>query len=383
MTESKATGSIARKINLDFLLHLWTIFFTLDLVLVLLLTAVFFRWTQIEPNQEGWRALLEFFLEIKVPLIILGITELAFLVEGLFGTRKIRRMMRPLNEMAKRTEKLGNITWDASRFSDLEDAISHIRPDVPDANLATGDKDLESLEIAINNLLERMREIYRQQSQFVSDASHELRTPIAVIQGYIHMLDRWGKEDEEILDESIEALKHESEHMKRLVEQLLFLARGDCGRNVLYKEEFFLNEVIKQVCEESEMIEQTHCYCMRAEEPIRMYGDISMIKQSLRIFIENAAKYSAQGSRIEIVAEKRGRNICYSVEDEGNGMNESEVCHVFDRFYRSDDARSSKTGGTGLGLAIAKWIADAHEGEIEVLSRPGIGTRFTVKIPEK
>lgn len=192
-----------------------------------------------------------------------------------------------------------------------------------------------------------------------------------------------GKEDDEILDESIEALKHESEHMKRLVEPLLFLARGGCGRNALYKEEFFKNEVVKQLCEESEMIDSTHRYCMRAEEAIGMYGDISMIKQSLRIFIENAAKYSAQGSRIEIVAEKRGSNICYSVEDEGNGMNELEICHVFDRFYRSDDARSSKTGGTGLGLAIAKWIADAHEGEIEVLSRPGIGTRFTVKIPAK
>lgn len=119
--------------------------------------------------------------------------------------------------------------------------------------LATGDKDLKSLEVAINNLLERMRRIYRQQNQFVSDASHELRTPIAVIQGYVNMLDRWGKDDEEILNESIEALKNESQHMKELVEQLLFLARGDCGRNTLKKETLNLTDIIRQVCEESEM----------------------------------------------------------------------------------------------------------------------------------
>ena len=100
-----------------------------------------------------------------------------------------------------------------------------------------------------------MRESHRQQERFVSDASHELRTPIAVIQGYVNMLDRWGKDDEQVLKESIEALKNESEHMKNLVEQLLFLARGDSGRNTLHIEDLNLTEMVSDVMEESAMID--------------------------------------------------------------------------------------------------------------------------------
>ena len=150
----------------------------------------------------------------------------------------------------------------------------------------------------MNNLLERMRDAYRQQNRFVSDASHELRTPIAVIQGYVNMLDRWGKEDESILEESIEALKNESQHMKDLVEQLLFLARGDSGRNHLKIEEFVLTDVVREVYEESVMIDEKHRYRFWGEEGIVMYGDIAMMKQSVRIFTDNAAKYSKDGDTI-------------------------------------------------------------------------------------
>ena len=97
-------------------------------------------------------------------------------------------------------------------------------------------------------------------SPLISNVSHELRTPIAVIQGYVNMLDRWGKEDESVLEESIEALKHESEHMKELVEQLLFLARGDSGRNTLNKADMNLYQVMNEVFEESLMIDEKHTY---------------------------------------------------------------------------------------------------------------------------
>ena len=112
--------------------------------------------------------------------------------------------------------------------------------------ISTGDKDLQSIEVALNNLLARMQESKRQQARFVSDASHELRTPISVIQGYVNMLDRWGKEDEAVLNESIEALKNESDHMKDLIEQLLFLARGDSGRNTLKLVEVDLNDLVQE-----------------------------------------------------------------------------------------------------------------------------------------
>ena len=223
----------------------------------------------------------------------------------------------------------------------------------------------------------------------MSDASHELRTPIAVIQGYVNMLDRWGKDDEQILKESIEALKNESEHMKNLVEQLLFLARGDSGRNTIHYEDCDLVEMVRDVMEESAMIDEKHVY--RFEGPaaarVMVHGDPAMLKQSMRIFVQNAAKYSAEGDTIILRAgispaaagEHAGRPF-YSVQDEGIGMQSSEVVHVFERFYRSDAARNSSQGGTGLGLSIAKWIVDAHSGIIEILSRPDFGTRITVRL---
>ncbi len=136
-------------------------------------------------------------------------------------------------------------------MENLEQAISHISPDDAEQGIHTGDKDLQSIEIALNNLLKSMKENEKRQMRFVSDASHELRTPIAVIQGYVNMLDRWGKEDEQVLTESIEALKNESQHMKDLVEQLLFLARGDSGRNTLNKVKLDLNQMVSEVWEES------------------------------------------------------------------------------------------------------------------------------------
>ena len=114
---------------------------------------------------------------------------------------------------------------------DLENAIEHISPTQPGERLQTGARELTGLENAVNGLLVRMRESYRQKAQFVSDASHELRTPIAVIQGYAHLLARWGKDDSQVLDESIAAIQSESDYMKKLVEELLFLARGEIGRN--------------------------------------------------------------------------------------------------------------------------------------------------------
>ena len=128
-----------------------------------------------------------------------------------------------------------------------------------------------------------MRESYRTQTRFVSDASHELRTPIAVIKGYADMLDRWGKTDEKVLTESIEAIKSESEHMNYLVEQLLFLARGDNGKTKMAFADFDLAQMIREVYDEYVMIDSEHIYRCNAEGSIPACGDVSMLKQTARI----------------------------------------------------------------------------------------------------
>lgn len=408
MNENKKMTSIARRINMSFWLKRFMDVITVDLLIAVLLICsfVYYREQELPAGSEVRNRYLEhnasedllYVIEtvdgelypfnitenidyVIVPAAVLGLIQIIHLFCALFGTREIRRKMRPLNDLARKAEEMSNLSFDWSKIENLEHAISSVSPDAPEANIHTGDKDLQSIEVALNNLLFRMKESQKQQARFVSDASHELRTPISVIQGYVNMLDRWGKEDENVLDESIEALKNESQHMKELVEQLLFLARGDSGRNTLHRTVFDLNHIVQEVWEESEMIDEKHIYVLEACPGAVMEGDSAMIKQSVRIFIQNASKYSAEGDTIRLGVKASGDTVSYLVQDEGIGMQDTEVVHIFERFYRSDEARNGETGGSGLGLSIAKWIIDAHDGVINVLSRPEIGTRFTVRFP--
>ncbi|MGL5574027.1 MAG: sensor histidine kinase [Sarcina sp.] len=310
---------------------------------------------------------------------VLIIEGLLLLDQMLFGTRKVRKSLKPLEEMTQMAEKLSNLAFDEEKFQNIEDAISKISPTESNQRLNIGDNELQGLENAINTLLDRMRESYRQQARFVSDASHELRTPISVIQGYANMLDRWGKKDEAVLDESIAAIKSESESMKVLVEQLLFLARGINGKTEVIKEEFSLNKMINEVFEESKMIDDTHVYEFIDNEDILILGDRKLLKQTARILVENAIKYTEKNGRVIFKVGKTENNENYFViEDNGIGIDEKDVPHIFERFFRADSARVRKDGGTGLGLSIAKWIVDSHNGYFGVLSRKGIGTRITV-----
>lgn len=322
------------------------------------------------------------YLVKRVIVAIAIIQGLSVLKEIIFGTMKIRKILKPLDEIAQTASRLSNMDFDEEKFQNLEDAISKISPIISDEKIYTGDSELHGLEEAINNLLERMRDSYRQQARFVSDASHELRTPISVIQGYANMLDRWGKNDESVLNESIAAIKSESENMKNLVEQLLFLARGINGKTQINNQEFLLNDMINEVLEESKMIDEKHIYKYHNSEEIIAYGDISLLKQAARILIENAAKYTDEN---EVIILKTGINEkgepYFSVQDNGIGMSEEDIPHIFERFFRADTARVRKNGGTGLGLSIAKWIVDGHKGYFSVLSRKGIGTRITIFLP--
>ncbi len=406
-------SSIARRINGHYWFKRFSDLFALDVALFFILVISYILYNENltlkiwEMQKEQWQMILDWLENyVRTPAVVFGCFQLFTLFAALFDSNDVRRDLKPLNDLAVKAERLSRINLndlndpltgtkpgkpeekrretksndkqEKNRLESLGHAIESISPDELEKGIHTGDSDLQGIEVALNNLLLRMRENQKQQARFVSDASHELRTPIAVIQGYVNMLDRWGKTDEAVLDESIEALKNESEHMKTLVEQLLFLARGDSGRNTLTRKEMDLNDVVKDVWEESSMIDDKHDYRFEECPGAMMNGDVAMVKQSLRIFIQNAAKYSNEGDIIKLKVMMQDGHPAYAVQDEGIGMQESDVAHIFERFYRSDSVRNSQTGGSGLGLSIAKWIIDAHEGRIEVLSRPEFGTRFTV-----
>ena len=297
------------------------------------------------------------------------------------GRRKAERLLTPLKRMAETAQTLDK-TFDTRKYHDLEESISQLEVGTENARIETGDRDLQGIEQAINGLLRRTHEAYRQQTRFVSDASHELRTPISVIRGYADMLDRWGKNDETVRDEAIAAIRKEAEGMQRLVEQLLFLSRGDSGRQHLDMQRVDLTQIAREICEEMGMVDPEREFLLQETAPVYAKGDAGMLKQCARILTENAMRYSAPGERVTLRTFINDKNeSCLCVQDNGIGMRPEDVPHIFERFFRSDKART-REGGTGLGLAIAKWIADAHNASFDVITREGVGTRITLCLPE-
>ena len=330
-------------------------------------------------TKDGQELVLNVLPELKTWLAVCGIILLLRLV-WLFALsfpaerRRTAEILAPLKELAVKADELSRLEFGDDKYQLLEDAITQLDAG---GNLSLRDSELVGIEAAINNLLTRIRESNRQQARFVNDASHELRTPIAVIGGYADMLERWGKDDEKVLNESIAAIRTETARMKHLVEQLLFLARGDSGKTQLQLEEIDAGALLKEAYEESVMIDEDHVYRLRESgEALPVQADQGLLKQAVRILLDNAAKYTAKGEEIILSCGRQEGHVYLQVQDTGIGMAEADVEHMFERFYRADEARSFE--GTGLGLSIAKWIVDKHGGHFEIVSREELGTRIRI-----
>ncbi len=250
-------------------------------------------------------------------------------------------------------------------------------------NIAGTKNELKDLATVINTMLDRIERSYNSQKQFVSDASHELRTPIAVIQGYVNMLQRWGKDDKTILDEGINAIAQEAASMKELVESLLFLARHDKKTLMMEVERFDPCDVVTELHREAAMVTPEDRFILAPVEHCTIEADRGMIKQVMRILCDNAVKYTPKGGTITMGVESYPGGCTLILSDTGPGISREELPKIFDRFYRSDSARKAENGGHGLGLSIARIIIVAHGGKIRVRSKPGEGTTFSVVLPER
>lgn len=309
--------------------------------------------------------------------VLLGVQLLGWAFNWVEERNSLRRFLKPIDDIALAAERIAAHSFNPDKIQNFEHAIERIHE--PTTRVDVGDADLAGLEAAVNNMLKRLQESARQQMRFVDDASHELRTPIAVIQGYSSMLDRWGKDDPKVLAESIAAIRTESEHMKTLVEQLLFLARGDMGRTQLTLTPLALAPLMSEIYEESRMIDPAHVYQLSLDAAPAAKADAAMLKQAVRILVDNAAKYTEQDGEILLRLRANESEALLDAQDSGIGIAKADAAHVFERFYRSDAAR--RKSGSGLGLSIAQWIVEAHGGHIEVKSFEGIGTRMTICLP--
>lgn len=284
----------------------------------------------------------------------------------LIGKAISRAMLKPIVHMSQTAERIS-----------IEDLSRRIDVDGPD-------DEFRKLAVTFNEMIQRLETSFKKQNQFVSDASHELRTPISVIQGYANLLDRWGKTDPAVTQESIDSIKSETAHMSSLVEKLLFLAKDGpdtVGRDA---DPVSLAEVAEEVLKEFSLARERLVprLSLETEADGILHADRHMMKRLIWIFLENAVKYGGDGlSRVTIrVAEDRGA-VSLTVADDGAGIDPADLPHIFERFYRADKSRSREIPGTGLGLSIAKRIAERHSAHLSVESSPGEGAAFTVRFP--
>lgn len=310
--------------------------------------------------------------------------EAIFLLFHLWRTNiQVRRVLQPMNTLTEAAERVKASALDANDLRRLAHKLEQVEAPTMARRVAiTGSgKELSVLAEAINAMLARIDQSYQAQVRFTSNVSHELRTPISVILGYADMLDRWGKDDPEIRQEAIDAIRTAARELNDLVEQFLFLTRGDSGTQRVDMAETDLTALVTAVAKQTDVVDDTHQIISEVDGHITAVADAAKIKECLRILCDNALKYTPEGGRITIALHAEGGFAHISVTDTGRGISEEDLPHVFERFFRADESRSRSTGGTGLGLSIAAWIAACHHGRIDVQSKPGVGSKFTLIFP--
>ncbi|WP_042220401.1 sensor histidine kinase [Oceanobacillus manasiensis] len=244
-------------------------------------------------------------------------------------------------------------------------------------NVESRSKDeLYEMEMTFNEMIDFLKESYEKQEIFVSDASHELKTPISIVKSYAQLLKRRGTVDQELVAESLEAIDSEADRMQKLVEQMLALAKN---KQVREKEDVNLAKLVEQTVQTFQKAYDRDIQYKKQDGEQVVRGLSAPLQQVVYILIDNALKYS-QG-KIDVKLFAKDTSVVLSVQDYGNGISEKDQSRIFDRFYRVDKARSRDTGGTGLGLAIAKSITEAHQGELTVNSIVGEGTTFFLTLP--
>lgn len=306
---------------------------------------------------EDWRVLKGLFVGLMGMLLFMTFSFMSR------GKRLNAKLLRPIQEITETAQQMSEKNLSAR------------------INVAGTQNELRDLAVVINDMLNRIEAAYNRQKQFVSDASHELRTPIAVIQGYAGLLERWGKDNPDVRDEAIGAISSETQNMKELVENLLFLARHDKSTLALSYEPFNSAEMLREMIKETELIATEHNILPGEIAETTLVADRTSVKQAVRVFVDNAVKYTPPGGTVEISSRIKDTSLMIMVADSGPGIKKADLARIFDRFFRADEARNSQTGGHGLGLAIARIIAASHGGRIHARSQPGVGSVFTLEIP--
>src|SRR5690242_11689409 len=233
-----------------------------------------------------------------------------------------------------------------------------------------------------NDMIDRLETSFRQIRQFSSDASHELRTPLTVMKGETELALRRPREAGDytvVLESNLE----EIDRMTRIVDELLFLSRADMGEVKMERLPVKLESLLEDIHRQASLLgqERNVQVALGLVMPAVVFGDELRLRELFLNLVDNAVKYSRSGGSVEMSLTIHANQAKFVISDHGIGISLEDQKRIFDRFYRTDDARSHTKKGTGLGLAICAWIVEAHHGRIEVQSEPNKGSTFTVLLP--
>ncbi len=241
--------------------------------------------------------------------------------------------------------------------------------------------ELGQLGVTLNEMLESLEEAYAAQQRFTADASHELRTPLTAIRANLELLDRHGSSvGEQERAELVRTAIRKSDRMIRLVNSLLSLARADAGQE-LQMRQVELDRLVLDAYGEVKPLANGIRFIIKEIDEVSVTGNVDYLKQMILILVDNALKYTAPGGEVSLSLSKDGAMAELRVADSGLGISPEDLPHVFDRFYRSEQARAMSSDGVGLGLAIAKWTVEQHGGDIAIESSLNQGTVFIVRFP--
>ncbi len=307
----------------------------------------------------------EFLIAVRFAVILLPLTVI---LTVLIGYRLIRRTLLPVRQMTETVQEI-------QKDGDLSRRIG--------VSQETGKDEFYQLAGTFDGMLESLEQAFLRERQFTSDVSHELRTPVSVIlsqcEASLNRTDLSEEQRKEIL-----LIRKKAGEMSQMISQLLLLSRADQGRKQLNKEEINISELTEIIVEEHKMLAQRRKIEVhtKIEPNITGYLDESFYIRMLDNLISNAVSYGKEDGNIKVTLHQIPSGVRGTVEDDGIGISRDDQVHIWERFYRVDASRTGKEDGShsGLGLSMAKWIAQAHGGNVRVESELGKGSCFTFEL---
>ncbi|WP_342565633.1 HAMP domain-containing histidine kinase [Paenibacillus sp. FSL R7-0345] len=319
---------------------------------------------EIVRNLENFESLINLITTLFI------ITGLVAIILSLIGGRLISfQLLNPINSIIRTMKRI--------RENGLKERVQ----------ITNQQDEMTELSLMFNELMDSLEQSFRQQQQFIEDASHELKTPLSIIHGHLSMIKRWGKDDPEVLNRSIQLSLNETNRLIRMVSELLILTRANHSAAVAdyAPENIRVKQVIEEIIENFQTVNAEFRMLTRLDisDDCILHVQKSHFQQVIIIILDNAIKYSRDRKEIRISAAVEAGKLVIEVKDFGMGIPEDELHLVTNRFYRVDKARSRKHGGNGLGLAIATRLMDSYTGELGIDSVYGEWTRVTLKFPLK